>query len=95
LAPHDTGASHESADRRSGRRPSVLHRACDGGREQAGEVADNRSGAVEGEDSIESGPAETMGERQDEAADSLNEAKEAQADALEDAADAQRAAAEQ
>ena len=69
--------------------------ACDGGREQAGEVADNQSGAVDGEDSMESGPAETMGERQDDAADSANDAKEAEADALEDAAEAQRDAAAQ
>ncbi|HEX8126975.1 MAG TPA: hypothetical protein VF548_15475 [Allosphingosinicella sp.] len=38
--------------------------ACDGPREQAGEKADNASGAVDGEDSMKSGPAETMGERQ-------------------------------
>ncbi|QAY76394.1 hypothetical protein [Sphingosinicella sp. BN140058] len=69
--------------------------ACDGPQEQAGEKADNASGAVDGEDSIESGPAETMGERNDEAADSANDAREAQADALEEQADAARDAADQ
>lgn len=69
--------------------------ACDGPQEQAGEKADNASGAVDGEDSVESGPAETMGERNDEAADSANDAREAQADALEEQADAARDAADQ
>jgi phage/plasmid primase-like uncharacterized protein len=69
--------------------------ACDGPREQAGEKADNASGAVDGEDSVKSGPAETMGERQDEAADSANEAKEARADALEEQADSERDSAAQ
>jgi uncharacterized membrane protein YqiK len=69
--------------------------ACDGSREQAGEKADNVSGAVESEDTLRSGPAETMGERQDEAVESAQEAKEAQADALEEQADAQKDAAEQ
>ncbi|HEY0148936.1 MAG TPA: hypothetical protein VGB70_08010 [Allosphingosinicella sp.] len=62
--------------------------ACDGPREQAGEVADNASGAVKGEDSMTSGPAETMGERQDEAAESANQANEAAADALDRKAEA-------
>src|SRR5688572_28910107 len=47
--------------------------ACDGPREQAGEKADNASGAVGSEDTLRSGPAETMGERQDEAAESAND----------------------
>lgn len=68
--------------------------ACDGPREQAGEKIDNATGAVDGEDSIRSGPAETSGEAQDEALESANEAREAQADALEDAADVTRADAE-
>jgi hypothetical protein len=62
--------------------------ACDGPREQAGEKADNASGAVGSEDTLRSGPAETMGERQDEAAESANEAREARADALDRQADA-------
>jgi len=62
--------------------------ACDGQREQAGEKADNAAGVVNSEDSLESGPAETMGERQDEAKDAAEDAKEAQADALEEQADA-------
>lgn len=69
--------------------------ACDGAQEQAGEKADNASGAVGSEDSIESGPAETMGERNDAAIDSANDAREARADALEEQADAARDAADQ
>lgn len=69
--------------------------ACDGPRENAGEQADNASGAVDGEDSMQSGPAETLGERQDHTADSINDAKEARADALEAEADQQREEAEQ
>lgn len=69
--------------------------ACDGGREQVGEVADNASGAVDGEDSVRSGPAETMGERQDEAAESANQARDAKADALEQEAEAAQDAAEE
>ena len=68
--------------------------ACDGPREQAGEVSDKQAGIVDSEDSIESGPAETMGERRDEAIDAANDAKEARADALEEQADAQREEAE-
>lgn len=68
--------------------------ACDGLQEQAGEKIDNATGAVDGEDSIRSGPAETSGEARDEALESANEAREARADALEDAADAKRAEAE-
>ena len=69
--------------------------ACDGPREQAGEVADNASGAVNGEDSMTSGPAETMGERQDEAAESANQAREAAADALDQKAEAAEDAAKE
>ena len=72
---------------------TALLAACDGPREQAGEVADNASGAVDGEDSMTSGPAETMGERQDEAAEAANEAREAAADALDQKAEAAEAAA--
>ncbi|HEX8444076.1 MAG TPA: hypothetical protein VF631_10575 [Allosphingosinicella sp.] len=73
-----------------------LTAACgDGPREDAGEVADNRSGAVDGKDSIDSGPAETLGEKQDDVAEDMNRAKEAKADALEDAAEERREAADQ
>lgn len=68
---------------------------CDGPREQAGEVADNAAGLVPSEDAIQSGPAETMGERQDEAQDAAEDARESQADALEDQAEAARDAAEE
>ena len=63
---------------------------CDGPRENAGEVADNASGAVNGEDTLEQGPAERLGEKQDQAEDAANDAREAQADALEDAAESKR-----
>jgi hypothetical protein len=69
--------------------------ACDGQREQAGEKADNAAGVVNGEDSIQSGPAETIGERQDQAKDAAEDAKEAHADALEDQADALEEQADQ
>lgn len=69
--------------------------ACDGAREQAGEKADNAAGVVRSEDAIQSGPAETMGERQDQAKDAVEDAKEAQADALEEQADAAREAADE
>ena len=69
--------------------------ACDGAREDAGEKADNQTGAVDSEDSVQSGPAETMGERQDEAVESAAEAREAGAEALEEQAEAQREAADQ
>jgi hypothetical protein len=69
--------------------------ACDGPREQAGEVADNASGAAGSEDSIRSGPAETMGERQDEAAESANDARDAAAQALDEKAEAAEDAARQ
>jgi hypothetical protein len=69
--------------------------ACDGPQEQAGEKADARSRAVDSEDSVRSGPSETMGERADQVAESEKEASEARADALEEQADAARDAAEQ
>lgn len=69
--------------------------ACDGPREQAGEKTDNAAGAVDGEDSMESGPAETAGEQQDQAKDAVEDAKEAQADALEEQADALEEQADQ
>ncbi len=69
--------------------------ACDGPREQAGEKADAASGATNSEDAMESGPAETMGERQDETAETAAEAREAKADSLEATAEEQREAAEQ
>ena len=69
--------------------------ACDGPQEQAGEKVDNAAGTVEGEDSIQSGPAETIGERQDQARDAVEDAKEAQADAMEDQADALEEQADQ
>jgi hypothetical protein len=69
--------------------------ACDGPQEQAGEKADAQAGAVESEDTVRSGPAETMGEQADQAAESTEEASEARADALEEQADAARDAAEQ
>jgi hypothetical protein len=72
-----------------------LSAACDGPQEQAGERADAATGAVNSEDSIESGPAETFGERMDEASESAADAVEARADALEDQAAAERDAAEQ
>lgn len=69
--------------------------ACDGPNEQAGEVADNAAGVMPSEDAIQSGPAETMGERKDEAQDAREDAREAQADALEDQAEAARETAEE
>lgn len=68
--------------------------ACDGPREDAGEVADNATRAVTSEDTIRSGPNETLGEARDDAAESANEAREARADAMEDAADESRATAD-
>lgn len=69
--------------------------ACDGSREDAGEVADNAAGVVPSEDSLQSGPNETLGETRDEAAQSANDAREAQADALEDEAAQPREEADQ
>ena len=74
---------------------SLALASCDGPREQTGEKADNASGAVKGEDSMDSGPAESLGEKQDQAIDSAADAKEARADALEDSAEEKREAAEQ
>lgn len=67
--------------------------ACDGPREKAGAKADLESGAVASDDLFRRGPAETLGERQDQAAAAADAAREAKADALERQADAQRAAA--
>ena len=72
----------------------LLLAACDGPQEQAGEEADAASGAVGNEDTLRSCPAETLGERADEAQESAEEATEARADALEERADAERDAAE-
>jgi hypothetical protein len=72
----------------------LLLGACDGPQEQAGEEADAASGAVGNEDTLRSGPAETLGERADEAQESAEEATDARADALDARADAERAAAE-
>lgn len=69
--------------------------ACDGAREEAGEKADIQSGAVKKGDFLTSGPAETMGERQDQAKAAAEDAREARADALEKQADAQRRVAEE
>ncbi|WP_133365551.1 hypothetical protein [Qipengyuania sediminis] len=73
------------------RRDPVFHaRRLRGPREQAGEVSDSQAGVVDSEDSIESGPAESMGERRDEATEAANKGREARADALEEQADGQR-----
>ena len=64
--------------------------ACDGPRENAGEKADFASGAVNSEDSLQKGPAEQLGEKQDRAAETRERAKDAEADALEAAADERR-----
>ena len=74
---------------------TVALAACDGGAEDAGEKADNAAGVVSSEDAIESGPQETMGERQDAANEAVEDAQDARADALEEAADAERETAEQ
>ncbi len=73
----------------------ILVSACDGPRENAGEQADFNAGAVNSEDTLRSGPAEELGERQDEAAQALEKAKDAQADALETVADQTRAEADE
>lgn len=72
----------------------LLGAACDGPQEQAGETADVVYGEETSEDSMASGPAETLGERADEAAESAADAAEARADALEEQADAHRNAAD-
>ena len=69
--------------------------ACDGPRENAGEKADFASGAVNSEDTLQKGPAEQLGEKQDRAAETRERAKEAEADALEAAADERREQADQ
>ena len=70
--------------------------ACgDGPREDAGEAADNQAGVVSSKDTIDSGPAETMGEKQHDLAQSIDDAKEAKADSLEDMAEQRREAADQ
>lgn len=69
--------------------------ACDGPREDAGEVADNAAGVVPSEDSLQSGPNETLGEARDAAAESAADANEARADALEDEAEEARREADQ
>lgn len=68
--------------------------ACDGPREDAGEAADNAANLVDGEDAVDSGPNETLGEKQDEAAESANEARDAKADALEARAEEARSTAD-
>ena len=73
----------------------LLSSACDGSQEQAGEQADAAAGVVGSEDSVESGPAENLGEQIDEARESAAEAIDARADALEARADSQIDAAEQ
>lgn len=69
--------------------------SCDGPSEQSGELIDNATGAVGSEDTLRSGPAETLGERQDKARETAEAAADARADALEEQADAERAAAEE
>jgi hypothetical protein len=74
---------------------AVAVAACDGPREDAGEKADFASGAVNSEDTLRQGPAEKLGEKQDQAAATLERAKDAQADALEAAAGERREQADQ
>ena len=69
--------------------------ACDGPRENAGEHSDFNSGAVNSEDTLRSGPAEALGEKQDRAAETAEKAKDAKADALEAAAAERREEASQ
>ena len=71
----------------------LLVPACDGPKEDAGEQADFEAGVVNSEDTLRSGPAETLGEKQDEADQARNAAVEARADALDAAAAERRAAA--
>lgn len=73
----------------------LLLAGCDGPRENAGEQADANAGVVSSEDTLASGPAETVGEAQDRAAESTNAAIEARADAAEDRADALRSTADE
>ena len=74
---------------------AVALAACDGPRENAGEKADLASGAVNSEDTLQKGPAEQLGEKQDRAAETRERAREAEADALEAAADERREQADQ
>ena len=69
--------------------------ACDGPRENAGEKSDFASGAVNSEDTLQKGPAEQLGEKQDRAAETRERAKDAEADALEAAAEERREQADQ
>ena len=69
--------------------------ACDGPRENAGENADFAAGEVGSNDTLRQGPAEKLGEAQDNAEKRAAQAKEAEAKALEAQADEQRAAADQ
>jgi hypothetical protein len=68
---------------------------CDGSRENAGERADFAAGHVNSEDTLRSGPAEDLGEKQDRSAQASEQAADARADALEAAADEKREAADQ
>ena len=69
--------------------------ACDGPRENAGENADFAAGEVGSNDTLRQGPAEKLGEAQDNAEKRAAQAEEAEAKALEAQADEQRAAADQ
>ncbi len=69
--------------------------ACDGPRENAGENADAAAGDVGSNDTLRQGPAEQLGEAQDEAQERAEEAKEAEAKSLEAQADEARKAADQ
>ena len=68
---------------------------CDGPRENAGEQADFAAGEVNSEDTLRSGPAEQLGEKQDQADQARERAAEARADELEAAADEKREVADQ
>lgn len=69
--------------------------ACDGPRENAGEKSDFASGAVNSEDTLQKGPAEQLGEKQDRTAEAQERARDAEADALEAAAKERREQADQ
>ncbi len=68
---------------------------CDGPRENAGEQADLVAGDVNSEDTLRSGPAEELGEKEDRADQTRERAADAHADELEAAADHKREAADQ
>ncbi len=68
---------------------------CDGPRENAGEQADFVAGEVNSEDTLRSGPAEELGEKEDRADQTRERAADARADELEAAADQKREAADQ